>query len=265
MLPAFMVLLLALAIGGIWYGVDHRRAPASADVGNGQSADSPGPSAGTSDEPSGSSSGAPERPSDVTMQILATTNSEGPAAGYIPPETCRPTTDTLVVCAPEVHGANGVTFQSFDSFSDLYSAYLDSIERLSGSRPPMHQMAVDNCSIHRSSGEVTWNHLYQHPRNFTISQLEAGDLQSDVAGGRLFCILIDGRQHIVWTHNDLKILGELVGYGGHADTYVWWRKVHHNMGPPMIGHESPGMSMSPEDSMSPEESTSPEESMAPDM
>jgi len=117
----------------------------------------------------------------------------------------------------------------------LYAAYLDGVHRLSGERPSLEQTAVGDCTRVVSSGEISWNHLYRHPRHYTIAQLRSSRLQSDQAGGRLFCTIIDGRQHILWTHNDIKLLGEVVGYGGHAQTFAWWRRVHHNMGPPMSG------------------------------
>ena len=100
----------------------------------------------------------------------------------------------------------------------------------------MQQKAVDNCTRVSTSGEISWNHLYRHPRNYTIAQVSSGRLQSDEAGGRMFCTIIDGRQHIIWTHNDIKMLGEVTGYGGHEETFLWWKRVHHNMGPPMSQH-----------------------------
>ncbi|MFC4783616.1 protein kinase domain-containing protein [Nocardioides sp. MAHUQ-72] len=226
LVPVTMVVLAALALGGLWYGYEHRSSPAGASSDTGGQ---PGPSGSTS--PSGDgSAGAGTNP---IMGILAETSSEGAAQGYVPPESCQPATSTKVVCAPQVHGADLATFETYDSLSELYSAYLDRVEKLTGERPSMDQTAVGNCSRRRSSGEVSWNHRYEHPRNFMISQLEAGGLSSEVAGGRLFCTLVGGRQVIVWTHNDLKLLGQVTGYGGHAETFLWWRTVHHNMGPGM--------------------------------
>ena len=82
-----------------------------------------------------------------------------------------------------------------------------------------------------------------------ISQVETGRYQSDVAGGRLL-VLVGGREHIIWTHNDIKMLGEVTGYGSHSETFQWWNLMHHNMGP-MAGMN--------------EDMPSPTASMAPDM
>jgi hypothetical protein len=221
-----MALLVALAIGGVWYGVQQRRAPAPT-VATGHA--SSGSSASPDD---GMSTSAPSQ-SNAIMPILMDTNDDPQAKGYIPPDRCQPVTTSKVSCTPQNHGADSATFQTYASLRELYSAYLDGVQRLSGRRPAMTQTAVDDCNTLRSSGEVSWNHLYEHPRSYTIGQVESGRLQSEVAGGRLFCTIIDGREHILWTHNDIKLLGEVIGYGGHAQTFLWWKRVHHNMGPSM--------------------------------
>jgi serine/threonine protein kinase len=244
--PAAMALLLAVAVAGLAFGLSQR------DSGGGNNPDSsvgssPMPGSGSMSPPAGSpavSTGA-----GVLMQILGDTNSEGDAKGYIPTSSCQQVTDAQVSCAPRAHGADSVTFERFGRLDALYAAYLDRVQQLSGTRPRMTDRARGNCSRHLSSGEVSWNHAYQHPRNFTIAQVATGTLSSEVAGGRLFCILVQGREHVVWTSNDINTLGDLVGYGGHADTFAWWRVVHHSMGPAMTGMSpralSPSMSTSP--------------------
>ena len=79
-----------------------------------------------------------------------------------PRVTSRPTRAARRVarrcrCAPEVHGADTVTFQTFETFPELYAAYLDKVEQISASAPSMDQMAVGDCNSTMSSGEVTWN------------------------------------------------------------------------------------------------------------
>jgi hypothetical protein len=201
----------------------------------------------------------PSQTSNPIMEILTTTNKGGLSRGYIPTDTCQAATSSQVSCTPQVHNADSVTFLTFESLPALYSAYLDSVQRLSGKRPSMEETAVGDCNSKNSEGEVSWNHMYEHPRNFTIAQLQTGRFEADVAGGRLFCTIIEGREHIVWTSNDIKMLGEVIGYGGHAETFTWWKRVHHNMGPaPMSGEHSssPSMSMPEEPSSPPSESMS---------
>ena len=236
LLPALVGLLVLLAIGGVWYGLHERDSSGTSTAGG-------DPSSGAA-HPSGSPSPKSMNP---IMDILVNTNTNTEAKGYIPTSTCKTTNSSTVTCTPEVHGADTVTFQTFNSLPELYAAYLDKVQQVSGTRPSMDQKAVSDCNTEMSQGEVTWNHRYVHPRNFTIAQVESGRYQSDVAGGRLFCALVDGREHIIWTHNDIKMLGEVTGFGGHGETFQWWRLMHHNMGP-MAGmnmnHDQPSSSAS---------------------
>jgi serine/threonine protein kinase len=223
LLPALIGVLVLLAIGGIWYGLHERDS-------SGTPATAGGPSSGatSSGHPSASPGSGSKNP---IMDILTNTNTSTEAKGYIPTDTCHALSSSKVSCAPQVNGANSATFQTFQTLPELYAAYLDRVEQISGHRPTMDQMAVGDCNATMSEGEVTWNHMYQHPRNFTISQVASGRYQSDVAGGRLFCLLENGREHIIWTSNDIKLLGDVTGFGSHSETFQWWKLMHHNMGP----------------------------------
>ena len=79
------------------------------------------------------------------------------------------------------------------------------------------------------NGEVSWNHQYQHPRNYSLAQSESGMLNDgNQAAGRLFCTFSNSILTIVWTQDSGRMLGFLQG-SPHEDAFYWWRGVHHNI------------------------------------
>ena len=96
-------------------------------------------------DPSGSPSSSSMNP---IMAILTDTNTNTEAKGYIPTDSCRTTSSSKVSCAPEVHGADTVTFQTFETFPELYAAYLDKVEQVSGERPSIDPDGARRLQLH---------------------------------------------------------------------------------------------------------------------
>jgi len=86
-----------------------------------------------------------------------------------------------------------------------------------------------DCTRARISGEVSWNHNFEHPRHFTLAQVASGTLRDDTqAAGRVFCRLRDGVITIVWTDNHANMLGTVTG-APHSLVFRWWKRVHHDL------------------------------------
>lgn len=190
----------------------------------------------------GSSSGGPaqsDRSSDATaiLQALAITNRSKTAKHLIPPSSCKSQSATMVTCTHPAFGANTVTIRTFPSLAALYSAYVAQAKSL-GQSP--FRVNFGDCTERQTYGEVSWNHRYQHPRDYSLAQSASGQLSDDDAAGRVFCTFSNSELHIVWTQNDGRVLGALTGFP-HANTWDWWKGVHHSIDIPGSGG---GMEMS---------------------
>ena len=78
-------------------------------------------------------------------------------------------------------------------------------------------------------GEVGWNHQFQHPKTFTVSQMSQGMITDDQAAGRVFCNFVGGYEYMVWTQDDGHLLGVVAG-APHEAVWNWWVAIHHNIG-----------------------------------
>ena len=171
--------------------------------------------------------------SDALMTALADANASSEAKGMIPPDSCRRKSTTTVVCTHPAPFVNEVSFQAFPSTAALYQAYQASAAAKSGGagfRPN-----VRDCSYRSPSGEVSWNHNYEHPREYSVAQLVADKLPPDKAAGRVFCNLLKSEFTMVWAQNEGRLLGTMSGTV-HGDAYLWWRHVHHAISLGDMGH-----------------------------
>jgi hypothetical protein len=123
---------------------------------------------------------------------------------------------------------NTVTFRTYPSLKELYSAYMGRVMALSGGQ---FHTNYGNCTEVLTSGERSWNHNVAHPIRYAFSRFPSGQITDDQAAGRLFCTFSADQLHLVWTQNDGRLLGELSG-SPHYDAYVWWRQVHHEIALP---------------------------------
>jgi serine/threonine protein kinase len=176
-----------------------------------------------------SPSGTPSSPAmgsnSPLMQALVQTNRNNEAKGQLPPSTCHAQGMTQVTCSNPAQSITSATFRTYPSLTALYQAYVTKVKSLSSGH---FQPNVGNCSTRRNSGEVSWNHQFQHPRNFSIKQSESGMLDKDTqAAGRVFCT-ITNLYNLVWTQNDRLLLGWLSATD-HQSGFNWWVAIHHNI------------------------------------
>ncbi len=127
--------------------------------------------------------------------------------------------------APRNRRRHGVSFRTFSSLDALYRAYVDAARSFS---PTPFRTNFGECTASAVYGEVSWNHSHQHPRVYSLAQSRSGRLADDKAAGRVFCTYSNSELHLVWTQNDGRLLGVLIG-GPHANTWYWWYGVHHSI------------------------------------
>ena len=194
---------------------------------------------------SGGSSGKPHATSAAHVQspisaALVRANQSITAKGLLPPSSCKAHSSAMVTCSQPVFSINNVTFQTFPSLGALYAAYVDQVKGLSAGH---FRENFGECTQRKTSGEVGWNHNYQHPRSYSLAQLQSGHTSDDQAAGRLFCTFQGGQYHLMWTMNDGRLLGSLVG-APHDDAWYWWHGVHHAIdlggAMPMSGAQTSG-------------------------
>jgi hypothetical protein len=169
------------------------------------------------------------------MKAVDGINVSMTAKGMLPPSTCKVMSSTMVSCTNPTPAIDTVTFQSFRTLDDLYSAYVKRVSQLA--QAPFHANFGD-CTETSTSGETGWNHNFKHPSMYPLSDFTSGRITDDEAAGRVYCTFDNSMLHLVWTQDDGDVLGELSG-APHLDAYVWWRQIHHSVVLPGF----PGMNM----------------------
>ena len=170
------------------------------------------------------------------MKAAVGANKNSSSRGLIPPSTCTSHGSTVLVCKQPGQGVTEVRLQTFAHLKPLYAAYVNQFRSLNRTR---FHTNFGNCTLGKTDGEVGWNHDSQHPRTFSLSQLESGRLSYDKAVGRVFCTFTpSGPFAIVWTDNINHLLGIVIG-SPHDETWQWWHKIHHT-----LSLSGKGMSMS---------------------
>jgi Protein kinase domain len=168
---------------------------------------------------------APAMMHSPLMQALAVANQSVTAKGLLPPSSCHPHSTTMVTCTRPALGIAAVSFRTYPSLSSLYRAYVTDVRHLSNGQ---FRPNFGDCTKDQVSGEVSWNHNYQHPRNYSVSQLASGHIKDDKAAGRVFCTFMNDQLYLVWTQNDGHLLAMLNG-APHENAWVWWRGIHHSI------------------------------------
>jgi serine/threonine protein kinase len=160
------------------------------------------------------------------MSAIVLANKSGEATGKLPPSTCKQTNATVVTCTAPAAGISGVVFQTYPNQKALYAAYTAKVTALNTNK---FRQNFNDCGSQDTFGEVGWNHLFQHTRNFTVNQMIMGTVRDDQAAGRVFCNYTQGLEYMVWTQNDGHLMGYVAG-PVHTDVWNWWVAVHHNIG-----------------------------------
>lgn len=173
---------------------------------------------------------------DPLAKAVAGINVSDTAKGMLPLSTCKLTNSTTVTCTQPMPAVDVVIFRSYSSSQALYAAYESRVSAIAGSA---FKSNYGNCTETRTSGEVAWNHNFQHPTVYPMSEFTSGQITDDKAAGRVYCTFNDSDLYLVWTQDDGHVMGELSG-APHVDAYVWWRQVHHSVVMP----GSPSMMMS---------------------
>ena len=166
------------------------------------------------------------KPPSALMSALILANKSGGAKGLLPPSSCRQASATMVTCTAPAPGISAVTFRTFGSLAALYAAYTAQVKALNSGK---FQANFQDCGLDQTFGEVGWNHMFQHPKTFTVAQMSAGMVTDAQAAGRVFCTFGSGQESFVWTQDDGHLLGYVAG-PVHEDVWNWWVGVHHNIG-----------------------------------
>ena len=173
---------------------------------------------------------------DPLAKAVAGINVSDTAKGMLPLSACKLTNSTTVTCTQPTPAVDVVIFRTYSSSQALYAAYEARVSAIAGSP---FKSNYGNCTETRTSGEVGWNHNFQHPTTYPMSEFSSGQITDDKAAGRVYCTFNDSDLYLVWTQDDGHVMGELSG-APHVDAYVWWRQVHHSVVMP----GSPSMMMS---------------------
>jgi serine/threonine-protein kinase len=210
-----LALVLAAGIGG-WLAAHSGSSAPAAHAATGSSAPAHMPS---------SSPSASAMMHSPLMQALVVTNQSSTAKGTLPPSSCHPQSTTMVTCTHPALGVSAATFRTYPSLASLYGAYQADVKRLSNGQ---FKANFGDCTQDEINGEVSWNHNYQHPRNYSVAQLQSGAIKDDKAAGRVYCTFMNGQLYLVWTQNDGHLLAMLTG-APHDNAWRWWRGIHHSI------------------------------------
>jgi serine/threonine protein kinase len=160
------------------------------------------------------------------MTAVKVANESAGSIGMLPTSTCKQQGATDVTCASPSLGVTAVDFKTYPSLTALYDAYTAQVKQLNSGK---FQQNFSDCGSGETFGEVGWNHLLQHPKNYTVAEMSMGKVTEDQAAGRVFCTYTGGYEYMLWTQDAGNMLA-LVEGPVHNDVWLWWAAVHHNIG-----------------------------------
>jgi hypothetical protein len=160
------------------------------------------------------------------MSALALADKSSDAKGQLPPSSCVQQGATRVICTNPALGISQAVFQTYSSLTTLYDAYVAAVRTLDNGQ---FQANFNDCGKQLTFGEVSWNHMFEHPKSYSVSQMSSGMVPDSRAAGRVFCNFSSGQENMVWTQNDGRLLASVSG-PVHEDVWTWWVAVHHNIG-----------------------------------
>jgi hypothetical protein len=177
---------------------------------------------------------SPSPSANPLAEAIALANTS--TGGLLPADRCSALGLDEVACDRPHVGIGQARFRTYPSLNALYAAYAQRVRGLSDDRLPVN---YGDCTRAKISGEVSWNHNFRHPRQYTMAQVASGTLRDDTqAAGRVFCRLRDGVITILWTDNHAQMLGVVTG-APHSLVFRWWKSVHHDLalnGMMQMGH-----------------------------
>ena len=235
--PRLSLLVLAVAIViaagigltvGAWLGL-----PGGADSGQ-----QPAVGSSATDAASTPTTGAaltpptlPATAQKTLSQALALVNTTVWTTGYLPPKSCTFVSAVSAKCSQPYPGVTMAFFQNYSSPDALYSAYEAAIKQANNGRFALNVQDCGASAAPGDGGEISWNHLGEHTRAYSVQQLETGKLNAaSQAAGRMFCNYDSktNTEDIIWTETDGNLLGEVTG-SPHLAVWSWWLHVHHNI------------------------------------
>ncbi len=175
---------------------------------------------------SSSPKASPKASPSALMAALLLANKSSDATGMLPPSSCKSNSKTVVTCIQPAAGVDKVVFQTYSSLTTLYTAYVADVKSINSHQ---FQSNFQDCTITATDGEVGWNHQFQHPKNYSVAQMEANMVTDDQAAGRVYCTFTNGFENMIWTQDDGHLLGWVAG-SPHEDVWNWWVAIHHNIG-----------------------------------
>ena len=152
-----------------------------------------------------SKSATPKAPTSALMNALIVANQSGEAKGLLPPSTCKQQSTTVVTCTAPAPGITGVVFRTYPSLTAMYAEYTTFVKSLNSGQ---FNANFQDCGIDETYGEVAWNHMFQHPKTYSVTQMSAGMVTDVQAAGRVFCNFSNSQEYFVWTQDD----GHLLAY-----------------------------------------------------
>jgi serine/threonine protein kinase len=208
-LAALIVLILVGAGAGTWAGLHGGAKPKAA---------------GKMGMPSMSAS--PEPTTSALMSAIKLANESPGTIGKLPPSTCKQQNSVKVTCTSPAIGISTVVLQTYPSLPALYNEYTAQVKGLNSGQ---FKQNFNDCGADATFGEVGWNHLLQHPKAFTVTQMSMGKVTDDQVAGRVFCSYVGGYEDMIWTQDAGHLLAIVQG-PVHTDVWLWWAAIHHNIG-----------------------------------
>ncbi len=179
------------------------------------------------------------------MAALTLANQSTVARGMLPPSTCKQQGPDMVTCTAPALGINAAVFRTYPNLTALYAAYTAKVASLSPSSK--FRQNFSDCGLQQTVGEVGWNHQFQHPKTYTVSQMSKGQVTEDQVAGRVYCNFSQSLEYFVWTQDSGRLMGVVTG-PLHENVWNWWVAIHHNIG---LGGASMNMNAPPSPSADP--------------
>ena len=108
---------------------------------------------------------------DPLAKAVAGINVSDTAKGMLPLSACKLTNSTTVTCTQPTPAVDVVIFRTYSSSQALYAAYEARVSAIA--REPF-KSNYGNCTETRTNGEVGWNHNFQHPTIYPMSEFTLG-------------------------------------------------------------------------------------------
>ncbi|HEY7276375.1 MAG TPA: serine/threonine-protein kinase [Trebonia sp.] len=157
--------------------------------------------------------------------VLQQANLCSSPANDLPPSKCQASNPTLMVCTAPVSGLAKVSFQTYASRAQLYSAYETQVKVFNGSYQSNTMTHCGPTSV--TYAETAWNHLELHPTQYSVQQMESSTFNQVNAMGRQACFMSGGKPYLVWTTDVGNMLAVAQGTGSMSALYNWWAQIHH--------------------------------------